>query len=708
MQRKESVVLSIYAHSKNDAGDYHLLTTHQESVALKAGQMAKKFGCETIGIYLGKWHDIGKINSEFQESITKIESNIKRPPHAWVGALYASDKLGYLSLPILGHHAGLKSTVDLKNLLKLKEDKLYKRLIFDAENKLNLKSDIDEKELKKILKPFSKNKEDLELLIRMLFSALVDADFLDTENHFLPDRHKLRENGCNMDELWLIFCNNQARLTGKIKTKVNKIRHQIYMNAIEAANYKPGIYSLTVPTGGGKTRTGLGFALKHAINHSFDRVIFAIPYTSIIEQTVDEYKKILGEAPVLEHHSTVTFDESEENETILKHQLASENWDKPIIVTTTVQLFESLFSNRPSKCRKLHNISNSVIILDEVQSLPPRLLTPILDVLQTLVDNYKVTVVLCTATQPSLSKSPDFKGLNNITEIVINPKQYFDTLKRVMYEWDFSRKWKWEEIAQEMRKHKQCMTVVNSKIDALKLYDALGGENAFYLSTLICGNHRRDVLKEIKQRLKDEKPCYLVSTQLIEAGVNIDFPVVLRALAPMDRIVQTAGRCNREGLLKAGKVIIFIPEDENMPEGAYKTGTFITKNMLECGVDLHDPMAYITYFEKLYKNVETDAEKIQELRRMFDYPKVAERFKMIPDTTVPCVVKYDSKAAHLIKQCHKNKLNKELMRSLQPYIVNLEIHKISQLLKSSLIRELSPGLYEWLGHYNPKKGIVVD
>ncbi len=318
--------------------------------------------------------------------------------------------------------------------------------------------------------------------------------------------------------------------------------------------------------------------MPHAIHHYLDQVIVAIPYTSIIEQTADVYRGIFGEEDglVLEHHSAVVVDD-QENSPVTAQQawprLASQNWDAPVVVTTTVQLFESLFANRPGRCRKLHNLARSVIVLDEVQTLPPDLLEPILDVLRQLVAHYGTTVVLSTATQPALDESPYLHGLPNVQEIIPTPERYFQKMQRVHYEVPAaSQRWTWLEVAERLRSERQALAIVNTKGDAMALLDALGNQAALHLSTLMCGAHRRATLEEVRRRLKEGDPCLLVSTQVVEAGVDLDFPVVLRAVGPLDRIVQAAGRCNREGRLEAGQVIVFNPTEGGVPRGAYRAG----------------------------------------------------------------------------------------------------------------------------------------
>ncbi|MFW6206810.1 MAG: CRISPR-associated helicase Cas3', partial [Gemmatimonadota bacterium] len=308
-----------------------------------------------------------------------------------------------------------------------------------------------------------------------------------------------------------------------------------------------------MPTGGGKTLSGMGFALRHALVHGFERVIVAIPYTSIIEQTADTYRGVFGDG-VLEHHSAVASEAHEDADPVSWHQLwrrlAAENWDARIVVTTTVQLFESVFANRPAPCRKLHNLVGSVLILDEAQTLPSHHLAPILAALSELTAHYRMSVVFCTATQPAVSAQPYAQVFEAAREIVPAPGTYFAALRRVTYEVPASsERWSWQRVADEMRRSDQCLAVVNTKADALALLEVLDAPEVLHLSTNLCGAHRREVLADVRERLQSGRPCRLVSTQVVEAGVDLDFPLVLRAVGPLDRIVQAAGRCNREGSL---------------------------------------------------------------------------------------------------------------------------------------------------------------
>lgn len=480
----------------------------------------------------------------------------------------------------------------------------------------------------------------------MLFSALVDADFLDTEGHFRGARAGLRSSSWTIEALLARFeVSYQKRFATAPPTPVNRVRAQVYQDCLRMAKEPPGLYRLTVPTGGGKTLSSLAFGLHHAHQHHQRRLIYAIPYMSITEQIARIFREMFPDG-VLEHHSGIVFPENPEMLTNhdLWQRLAAENWDAPLIVTTTVQLFESLLARTPAACRKLHNIAQSVIILDEVQVLPTDVLDPILDVLRQLVADYGVTVVLCTATQPALQVRDGFDGLPGVREIVTNAQEHFTTLKRVHYYLQ-PQPLAWAEVAAALSKQAQVLAIVNTRADALSLVDAVSGllsdrSFLFHLSTRLCGAHRRAVLRQVQERLRRELPCVLVSTQLIEAGVDIDFPEVWRALGPLDRIAQAGGRANREGRRESGRVVIFNPVDGRIPPGAYAIGTRIAHDLLDTGGDLHDPRLFERYFEELYDFVDRDTFRIQAARRAWDYETVASRFHMIPEQTTPVLVPY--------------------------------------------------------------------
>ena len=403
---------------------------------------------------------------------------------------------------------------------------------------------------------------DLSLWIRMLYSCIVDADFLDTESYMNVHQSGLRRDYCTMLQL-LERCNKATRKMDETAadTKINAIRREVRRKCVQMAAAGQGIFSLTVPTGGGKTLSSLAFGLEHAVKHNLDRIIYVIPYTSIIEQNADEFRKAIGADQVLEHHSS--FDEAASTP---KSRLAAENWDAPVVVTTSVQFFESLFADKSSRCRKLHNIANSVVILDEAQLVPVEYLSPILETIQLLVEHYNVSFVISTATQPAFGEriveGKLFKGLRNVQEIMgEGVRELYDGLRRVSIELpqDLNTPATWEQIAAELTKHAQVLCIVSDRKSCRELY-SLMPEGTLHLSALMCGEHRSDVIGVIKQRLKNNEPVRVISTQLVEAGVDIDFPVVYRALAGLDSIAQAAGRCNREGRLlpELGKVVVFV------------------------------------------------------------------------------------------------------------------------------------------------------
>ena len=707
---------ALYAHSPNQHGTWQTLEAHHRAVANRTGQFCEAFGAGILGRLVGAVHDIGKANPQFQEYLRKVHAGVtkaKQVPHAIYSGV-ALARLGRedLSLVTACHHTGLTNRSEAKiKLSGVGEEGWFNDVLKDLTLDVSCRSLIPE---------YARDRLSLEFFIRMVFSALVDADWLDTEAHYdhakAHAREERREMNLTAKELWQCFEVDQNNLlctcSQGAETHVNAVRREIYHTCLDAANGAQGVYKLTVPTGGGKTRSAMGFALRHAIKHSLERVIFAIPYTSIIDQTADVYRGIFGDACVLEHHSgmDLTAIDDDESEQVQWWQLASENWDAPIIVTTTVQLFESLFSNKSSRCRKLHNLARSVLVLDEVQTLPIHLLTPILSILQELVTNYGVTLVLSTATQPtfSIKDNPYVRNFEcSVGEIVPNAEKYFQSLKRVEYYVE-PNPWDWQRVADEMMKHPQVLCVLNSRRDAVELFHLLEGDSTFHLSTLMCPAHRRSVIEEVRRRLSSGEPCRVVSTQVIEAGIDLDFPVALRAMGPLDRIVQVAGRCNREGRLAKGQVIVFEPEERHVPTGNYATATAEAQKILSAGqCDLNSPEVFALYFNRLWQDCNTDSKKIMELRESFNYATVAERFRMIDEDTVPVVVLWGDRPRELLQRLQaKGCASRKEWRDLQPYTVAVFRRQISEYLKSGCIDEVFDGLYVWTGNYDEKVGIV--
>lgn len=722
-----------YAHSKNHLGQRQDLVDHLARVAELAATFAAPFSAHDVACVAGLLHDIGKFNPAWQRYLLDAEARVtpkpRGPDHKGAGACWG-ERLSSapVAFMIQGHHGGLTSLADLKSWMRERAADPTTRLSFDLANQaLPALTALTAPPL-----PAYAQRDELaiELFMRFTFSALVDADFLDTERHFTPAALASRRGSVVLPTLWRQFEANQATLTGRHSDSVNSVRHAVYQDCLAASELAPGFFRLTVPTGGGKTRSSLAFALRHALRHDLRRVVYAIPYTSIIEQTASVFRAIFSDSrAVLEHHSALASPEDAANPQPAEiwSRLAAENWDAPLIVTTTVQLFESLLAKQPGACRKLHNLARSVIILDEAQMLPTHLLTTILDVLRALVADYGVTVVLCTATQPALDERGGFAGLPSVREIVNEPERHFHQLARVAYEWPAAReRWSWARVSDELRGAPQALAIVNTRADALALLASLdddadedinGDRRALHLSTRLCGAHRRAVLEDVRARLASGAPCRLVATQVVEAGVDVDFPLVLRALGPLDRIVQAAGRCNREGRIAAGRVVIFDPEDGGLPPGAYRVGTQLTQTLARGGeAALHDPALYTRYFEDYYQHVNLDEQRVQSARHALDYPATAERFRMIADETAPVVVRYGgAKQEELIETAladlrAQRGSPRELLRTLQPFIVGLRPRELAQAQRQGLAVEVMPGLWEWLGAYDSARGtgIVLD
>ena len=714
----EEMMADLYAHTPNDAGEWHYLLDHLVKVAERARTFADFFGAADFAYWIALWHDLGKCNPKFQNYLIACSQGkrYESVPHAITGAalFYAclrehlpNDYWKDLSLPIHGHHAGLYTGGELELKLadycKSNNDLLTQ--CFKYSQQLEPPTSLERSALPA---------HERELFVRMVYSALVDADYLDTEAHFDGFLSKVRTKESNIAELWRCFGLNQQRLLLEVATSldsnpdVTKARKEIYDSCLNAAESKPGFFRLTVPTGGGKTRSSLAFALRHILANpaKLRRIIVVIPYTSIIDQTAREFRRILGNDAVLEHHCQMPIlDEEGQTEDQVRLRLASENWDAPVIVTTTVQFFESLFSNKPGKVRKLHNIAGSVVILDEVQALPIGVLSPILDVLQTLEKDYGVSIVLSSATQPAFHKVSNLEA----TDIVPKEKyeKHFLKLARVNYT-KLPDKLTWVELATELKKRQRVLVVLNSRKDALQLLDELHGvENVFHLSTLLCGRHRKAVLRLVQRRLKKGLPVLLISTQVIEAGVDIDFPEVWRAIGPLDRIVQAAGRCNREGrMTEKGKVVIFEPAEGRMPKGEYKAGFGWAVYLLGQSEtdDLHKPELLEEYFRRLYSEQNLDVQNIQAYRKHLDYPETAKKFRIISDDTVLAVVDYGR--GMKLYRAYQNRPSRAAWRMLQPFVVSLSRREAQRLRDDDWLESVGEGIYRWCGKYDRIRGLT--
>jgi CRISPR-associated endonuclease/helicase Cas3 len=728
-----------YAHSLpgRPMEEWQPLEEHLKNVAEMAREFGEVFGAGDWAYLAGLWHDLGKYQDEFQWKLDANdpdainENHSSRVNHSTSGALLADRMLkplsSILTYAIAGHHAGLPDWIHGIGSggalsIRLQETELLDRI------KSCIPHEIITRPMPKLAPPGGRPMADehLHLWLRMIFSCVVDADFLDTGKFIEPDKPAQRSQSTYLSQLMEPFdgfmVNKQAQATD---TPINLQRQAILAMCRKKASLPPGMFSLTAPTGSGKTLSAMSFALEHARHHDKRRVIVAIPYTSIIEQTAAEYKKVFGEDCVLEHHSNLDPDRE-----TLRNRLASENWDMPIVVTTNVQLFESLFASRTSACRKLHNIVNSVIILDEAQMLPPEYLKPILSTLLGLVNHFGVTVVLCTATQPALSGaigSPpaQFNGLTYVTEILDDPVTMAETFERVEIVIPSSegQKTTWEEIATELWQHDQVLCIVNSRRDCRELH-ALMPPGTIHLSALMCAEERSGIIAEMKDRLKNDDPIRVVSTQLVEAGVDIDFPVVYRALAGFDSLAQAAGRCNREGKLntmdRLGKVIIFEPP-RPAPAGLLRKGQDAGRKILRTRNPKNlSPNLFKDYFRLFYSRVNdfdrphfcsrlvTDARAFQ-----FQFRTFAEAFHLIDDVEQKGVIvwfrneRIDSR--RLIELLRSKGPERWIMRKLQRFIVNVPKGLYDSLERQSIIEDIHGfGVQSTPGLYRAGLGLLAD
>ncbi len=691
-------------------GRPHRLEDHLRGVADRAAIFAQEFFSSEWGYLAGLWHDLGKFSPDFQNYIratsdpdAHIEgSKPGRVDHSSAGALHALKRFGQPGLIfaylIAGHHAGLPDYEGDATGKAALSQRLKQTERLEAALRSNILPSILGHPLPR---ERPKSGTDPAFWIRLLFSCVVDADFLDTEAFLEPSRASSRGKYPQLPELLPLFSDYMQRKQAESsKTKVNQIRADILIQCIAKAAEQPGIYTLTVPTGGGKTLSSLAFALHHLAKYGKRRIIYVIPYTSIIEQTAEQFRSIFGDA-VIEHHSNL--DVSDETKDNLQTRLACENWDAPIIVTTSVQFFESLFASRTSRCRKLHNIVNSVVILDEAQLLPSEFLNPILFALRELQKNYGVTLLLSTATQPAFAPQPSFKfdGLPDMKEIMSNPVDLYNQLKRVeiTVPQNFNEPKNWDDLAAELVQHEAVLCIVNRRDDCRELWSKMP-KGTYHLSGLMCGAHRSARIAEIKERLKQGIPTRVISTQLVEAGVDIDFPVVYRALAGLDSVAQAAGRCNREGLLDKGKVVVFTPPS-SIPVGHLRQAAQIGQRLMsEDCPDILAPDRFRAFFREFYwlQGPRLDDKHIRDDLKMKDdfkcsFRSVAQKFHIIDDSMQATVIVTYEDGIGLVKMLQNDKPDRELLRKLQRYVVNLPRYLHAKLVMDGAIREVHPGIY---------------
>lgn len=700
-----------YAHSTEnpDNNDWQPLKTHLVNVAEHSSGFAKEFQSEKIAYSAGLLHDIGKYSTEFQE---RLQGRNIKVDHSTAGAReaeYYSNNLQtrILQYIIAGHHTGL---LNFGSSVSGLEKRLYSSELCDYSTyKRELKIGNISRERLNLHIPDMKNSFgfSLSFYIRMLYSCLVDADFLDTELFFNSEKSDLRGDYDTFDELFLKFEKHMASIKEVSESNlINDRRNEIFNQCCKKGNCNQGLFTLTVPTGGGKTLSSMAFALSHLKKNNLKRIFYVIPYTSIIEQNAKIFRNIFGPENVLEHHSNFdpemkSMEESEFSRLIgQKLRLSSENWDIPITVTTNVQFFESLFSNRSSRCRKLHNLANSVIILDEAQMIPTGFLEPSIMALSELVLNYGSSVVICTATQPKLADIlPDYI---HPLEIIESPEIMYNDFKRVnLYDIGIVPDL---ELSERLLRHEQVLCIVNTRKHALALYEKMSkDDDCFHLSARMCPVHRGKTIDEIKRRLMAGEKCRVVSTQLIEAGVDIDFPAVYRIMAGMDSISQAAGRCNREGKREFGDVYVFrSPEIHGNVPGWLSRTAEIGEMVID---EYKDPMnldSIEKYFQELYFHSGEhglDTEGIIEMIEYnsksweFEFEDIGQKFRFIKDYSKDIVVPYDKKSEKAVERIRNTGFIGDGFRKLQGYVVNIYPDEFEAYEKSNELELLADRIY---------------
>ncbi len=665
---------------------------HLTGTAQLAGAFADAFGKQEWGYCCGMLHDIGKYSEEFQKKI-KYDTN-EQVDHSTAGTKLCMEKGGYYSLLaycIAGHHAGLPdygNTEIPSSLCGRLKKKICDYQAYQYEVK------IPKIETDPFVRKPNKNFDfSLSVFMRMIYSCLVDADFLDTEK-FMKNGQTGRNSGQNMEILLEKLENHvQPWLENQDLNSINGRRTEILKACMEAGKEERGLFHLTVPTGGGKTIASLAFALRHAVFHHMDHIIYVIPYTSIIEQNAEVFRNILGEENVLEHHCNVDYDSSED---LKPMQLASENWDKPVIVTTSVQFFESLFANTSSKCRKLHNIANSVVIFDEAQMLPVDYLKPCIAMMETLMEDYRSSMVLCTATQPALDKI--FIGERTFVELCPNVKEQFEFFRRVTYQ--NLGYVPIDQLAGQLQKEKQALCIVNTKKCAQKLYRKLKGEGVYHLSTSMYQKHRKRILAQIRERLKQKKKCILISTSLVEAGVDLDFCHVYRQIAGVDSIIQAAGRCNREGQEKAEDSIVFVFDvTDSKIAPSQRLPVDIAKAILQETDDISDLDSITEYFKRLYRFREQSLDKKNIMGKFqehkYNFETAAKKFRLIEEDTRTILVPVEQEAEELLVELKHQGFSKERMRKASQYCIQVYDNLFKILWDAGMIQEISSDATEF-------------
>jgi CRISPR-associated endonuclease/helicase Cas3 len=727
-----------YAHTLLGQGEssWEPLSKHLEDVAEKAATYAIAFGGQEWARILGGCHDLGKRSAAFQRylrlSADAVDAGVEgnagaHVDHSTFGARFVANRVGgwkgrLLAFAIAGHHTGLPNDVSSDGANE--RSTLTSRL-----DPVNSIPDVDDLNLNlpTLTFPWPTPTPDraawsLAFFTRMLFSCLVDADRTCTEAFCSPDSARDRAVARpSLSELEVALTAHLEKLGASAPASpVNACRADVLRGCLEAAIREPGFFSLQVPTGGGKTLSSLAFALRHANFHpGMRRVIIAIPFTSIIEQTADVYRLALGEfaeRALVEHHTNIA-----PVRDTRANQLGTENWDAPLIVTTNVQLLESLFAARTTACRKLHRIAGSVIILDEAQTIPVDLLTPTLAVLRELVEHSRCSVVLCTATQPALEQRQEFpQGLSGVRQIIPSPERLFLRLNRV--ELKHAGRLTDTELVERLVASPQVLCIVNTRRHASELFDRLvleASASSLHLSTLMCGAHRRSVLSKIKERLDNGQLCRIISTQLIEAGVDIDLPVVYRASAGFDSIAQAAGRCNREGRLAKGLIYVF-DADRDPPPGTLREGAQCARELWHRYPNPLSPDAIREYFQRFYwgRRDRWDAKNILRMFSLdryrnttrFQFRDAEEAYRLIEDSSIPILIPFDERATGFLRSLASGQVEFIPQRYLQAYLVSVPARALRRLESDGIVQAHESGVYLLIREdaYSANRGLRLE
>ncbi len=740
------------AHSANDVGDEDYLKNHLLSVAEQARHFARELGIGDESFICGLIHDLGKYGDFFQRRLEGLESGIDHwSAGAWL-ALRNYELNGIASaLAIQGHHLGLQAanndsirSLNLEKLAELHpENKRLSEQNLEVLKKRLEKDGIDLPDKIEHSNYSHESQFDIEKMldIRMLFSILVDADYLETEAHFNADtlgKKKYRPAGPPLNPeiayKTLIKFIKTLKESSNAPEKIRTLREDLHNSCIEAAYRDPGLFTLTAPTGSGKTLSMLAFALKHAIKNNLLRIIVVIPYLTIIEQTVNIYRNIFKSTfpleYIIEDHSMAGTKSSGQEAFYNQSRLLAENWDAPVIITTSVQLLESIFANRPSTCRKLHRLARSIILFDEVQTLPTNIIIPTLASLSHISNKYKSSIVFSTATQPAFNHLNRF--ISNYCqngwqpqEIVPGKLKLFDRIIKTKVDYAKNNTpIQWDTLAGKISQEHQVLCILNLKKHALKLFDRLkeyNCDNLFHLSTNMCPAHRQIILGTIQNLLENGASCRLVSTQCIEAGVDIDFPVVFRAMAPFDALTQSAGRCNRNAVADKGLFHIFLPEEEDYPGGAYKQAASIAKIILGQNdysiTNIDDPQLHEQYYCELYdiNKPENQNPKLTDSIERLDFVDTAKEYRLIPNSSINILVPFDETYDSLAREARENGLNSRWIRRARPYSISIYRPKSNNPIQNYLepinIGKHGEESRDWFiylekDHYDIKKGLV--